>query len=112
VDLNITTPLPALGAAVEATAYRIVIEALTNAARHSHGDRATVTLRVDREALAIEVRDNGRPHGTWSPGTGLTSMRERAEMLSGTLTAGADSAGGLLTARMPLAMQPSEHQHG
>jgi signal transduction histidine kinase len=103
VDLNVTSPLPTLGAAVEVTAYRIVVEALTNAARHSGGDRATITLCVDGEALAIEVRDNGHAHAAWSPGVGLTSMRERAEMLGGTVTTHADAGGGAVSARLPLA---------
>jgi signal transduction histidine kinase len=90
------------------TAYRIVVEALTNAARHSRGDRVTITLRVDGDALAIEVRDNGRQHSAWSPGTGLTSMRERTEMLGGTVIARADTAGGVVSARLPLAAQPAQ----
>jgi signal transduction histidine kinase len=103
VDLEVTTPLPVLGAATEVTAYRIVVEALTNAARHSGGDRAAVTLCVDGAALAIEIRDNGRPERAWSPGVGLTSMRERAEMLGGTVSADADPTGGVVSARLPLA---------
>jgi signal transduction histidine kinase len=103
VDLAVTTPLPALGAATEVTAYRIVVEALTNAARHSGGDRAAVTLCVDEAALAIEIRDNGQPDRAWSPGVGLTSMRERAEMLGGTVSANANPTGGVVFARLPLA---------
>jgi signal transduction histidine kinase len=111
VDLDITSPLPALGAAVEVTAYRIVVEALTNAVRHSRGDRATITLRADGEALTIEVRDNGHSHGTWLPGTGLTSMRERAEMLGGNLTVDSDATGGVVSASLPLATQSADHRH-
>ena len=100
VDVRITGPLPELGAAVEVTAYRIVVEALTNAARHSRGRNAAVTLRVeDPAALAIEVRDDGEARDPWVPGCGLTSMRERAEMLGGTLAAD----GGVVCARLPLA---------
>src|SRR5262249_31212756 len=101
VDVKITSPLPALGAAVEGTAYRTVVEALTNAARHSGGDRVAVTLGVDGEALAIEIRDNGHPHSAWSPGVGLTAMRERTEMLGGTVVAKADTTGGVVSARLP-----------
>jgi signal transduction histidine kinase len=110
VEFDITTPLPALSAAVEVTAYRIVVEALTNAARHSGGDRATVTLCADGDTLAVEVRDNGHPATAWSPGVGLTSMRERAEMLGGTVATGADADGGAVSARLPLAARPPEHQ--
>ncbi|MDT5036120.1 MAG: two-component system, NarL family, sensor kinase [Micromonosporaceae bacterium] len=108
VDLTVTTPLPALGAAVEVTAYRIAVEALTNAARHSGGDRVDIALCVDRGALAIEVRDNGHQPSSWSPGVGLTSMRERVEMLGGTVITTTDTAGGLVSARLPLAAQPHQ----
>jgi signal transduction histidine kinase len=110
VEFDITTPLPALSAAVEVTAYRIVVEALTNAARHSGGDRATVTLCADGDALVIDVRDNGHPATAWSPGVGLTSMRERAEMLGGTVATRAGADGGAVSARLPLAAQPPLHQ--
>jgi two-component system NarL family sensor kinase len=103
VDLSIPTPLPELGAAVEVTAYRIVVEALTNAARHSLGDHVVVILRVEGEALAVEIRDNGRYNGPWSPGIGLTSMHERTEMLGGTVIAQGGTTGGMVLARLPLA---------
>jgi signal transduction histidine kinase len=109
VDLNVATPLPTLAAAVEVTAYRIVVEALTNAARHSTGDHVTITMRANGETLTIEVRDNGHPPPEWSPGVGLTSIRERTEMLGGTVTANADQAGGVVSALLPLAAQPTTH---
>ena len=107
VDVRVPAPLPALPAAVEVTAYRIVVEALTNAARHSRGRRATVTLALEESALAVEVRDDGPGRGPWEPGCGLTSMRERAEMLGGALTADPGEAGGLVTARLPLTARPA-----
>jgi signal transduction histidine kinase len=110
VNVDVETPLPTLGAAVEVTAYRIVVEALTNAARHSGGDHVRVTLGTDGDALVIDVRDNGQRDRQWSPGVGLTSMRERAEMLGGTVTARTGTDGGTVSARLPLtthAAQPS-----
>ncbi|GIE94155.1 sensor histidine kinase [Paractinoplanes rishiriensis] len=107
VDVQVPGPLPPLGAAVEVTAYRIVVEALTNAARHSRGERATVilTLADDRE-LAVEVHDDGPARTPWVPGCGLTAMRERAEMLGGTLAARAGETGGVVSARLPLTATP------
>jgi signal transduction histidine kinase len=102
VDLTIGAPLPPLGAAVEVTAYRIVVEALTNAARHARSDHITIALGTDRDDLTIEVRDNGPRRDPWTPGVGMTSMSERAEMLGGHLTAGPYAAGGIVTARIPL----------
>jgi two-component system NarL family sensor kinase len=102
VEVCVPAPLPPLGAAVEVTAYRIVVEALTNTARHAAGEHAVVTLRLDGDALAVEIRDrDGNDEGAgepWPPGVGLTSMRERTEMLGGSLTAGA----GRVVATLPL----------
>ena len=79
-------PTADLPAAVEVAAYRIAIEALTNSARHSGADAASVTLDVLDDALHVEVRDNGTSRGPWTPGVGLTSMAERAQELGGTLS--------------------------
>lgn len=94
--------LPHLPAAVEVAAYRIVLEGLTNAARHSGADAATATLAIRGEALVVEVRDCGRG-GVWRPGVGLSAMRERAAELGGEFTAGGRAGGGLVSARLPLA---------
>ena len=75
-----------LPAAVEVAAYRIAIEALTNAARHSGADAASVTLDILDGALHVAVRDSATIRGTWAPGVGLTSMAERAQELGGTLS--------------------------
>ena len=73
--------------AVEVAAYRIIAEALTNSARHARAGTAVVGLdRVD-ERLRIVVEDDGvglEPEP--EAGTGMRSMRERAEELGGTLT--------------------------
>jgi signal transduction histidine kinase len=90
--------LPDLPAAVEVAAYRIVMEALTNAARHSGSDLATARLAVADDALAVEVRDGGATTGLWRPGVGISSMRERAQELGGTLT----TTAGVVRAELPL----------
>jgi two-component system NarL family sensor kinase len=107
VEVCVPAPLPPLGAAVEVTAYRIVVEALTNTARHAEGEHAVVTLRLDGDALAVEVRDDGAAGRPWQPGVGLTSMRERTEMLGGSVAAGADDAGGSVVATLPLGSSAS-----
>ncbi|ONH26562.1 sensor histidine kinase [Pseudofrankia asymbiotica] len=96
--------LPPLPAAVEVAAYRIVLEAVTNAARHSGS--ADVWLRVEARAdrLVLAVRDGGRGAAAdWRPGVGLQSMRERAEQVGGSVTAGPGPAGGEVHAELPLA---------
>ena len=94
--------LPAtVTAAMEVAAYRIVMEALTNVARHSGCDTAAVGLRADSGALVIDD-DVGTTNGAWSTGVGITSMRERAAQLGGTLAAGPTADGGRVRADLPL----------
>ncbi|MFI6906908.1 sensor histidine kinase [Nonomuraea sp. NPDC050394] len=91
--------------AVERTAYRIVQEALTNVHKHGGGAPTAVTLRFEGEDLEIEVR-NARP-ATTAPalapsGWGLVGLRERVELIGGTLAAGATPDGGFrVHARIP-----------
>jgi signal transduction histidine kinase len=97
-------PLPELPAAVEVAAYRIAIEALTNVVRHA--EARTCAVRVTAaDRLTIEVTDDGvgllarsRPGGT-----GLESMRERAEEVGGALSVGPGHRGGtIVRAELPL----------
>ncbi|MGW2332178.1 histidine kinase [Streptomyces sp. NPDC001700] len=82
---------PRAPAAVEAAAYFVVAEALTNAAKHSGGDHAEVRLARTRHGLHVSVRDNGRggiedaPAGpAASRGSGVTGMRRRVAAIDGT----------------------------
>ena len=53
-----------LPAAVEATAYFVVAEALTNVAKHARAERAAVTARVEDGTLVVHVRDVEAPSAT------------------------------------------------
>lgn len=95
--------LPAsVTAAVEVAAYRIVMEALTNVARHSGCDSATVRIHLDEDGLIIDVDDPGATHGDSPTGVGIASMRERAAQLGGTLTVQTGTLGGHVHATLPL----------
>lgn len=76
--------------------YRILQEALNNAARHSGAKRAWVRLRFLDDALELEVEDHGKgfdaPAST--SGIGLVAMRERAELLGGSIDFSRPSDGG------------------
>ena len=105
VQLDAPEDMPPLPAAVEVAAYRIVTEAMTNAARHSGATRIEVRLSLaEGDWLRIEVRDDGTgPGAGWQPGVGLTSMRERTAELGGSCQAGPDPAGGgRVVALLPL----------
>jgi signal transduction histidine kinase len=74
---------------VETAVYRIVQEALANAAKHAKASRVTVELCMENDQLALEVRDDGiglRPAaaGNLAVSLGLLSMKERARLLGGT----------------------------
>jgi two-component system, NarL family, sensor kinase len=108
VTLQAPPALPVLPAAVEVAAYRIVTEALTNAARHAHASRASVTVSV-ADGFCLEVQDDGTAatangHG-WRPGVGLVSMAERVAEVGGTLQAGPTPAGGRVHAMLPLELR-------
>ncbi|WP_158647639.1 ATP-binding protein [Actinoplanes sp. ATCC 53533] len=102
VDVTATS-LPGLAPDIEAAAYRIITEALTNAARHAHARHAHVTITAD-EALHIAVSDDGCgiPANTAATGVGLSSMRRRAETLGGDLTIDSTDDGTTITATLPL----------
>jgi signal transduction histidine kinase len=83
--------------AVEATAYFIVAEALTNVAKHSRAQRATVTANLKRRILAVQVGDDGIG-GARVDGTGLVGLRDRLAVLDGTLQVQSPADGGTLIA--------------
>ncbi|MFC6897566.1 sensor histidine kinase [Nonomuraea dietziae] len=74
-----------LPAAVEAAAYFIVAETLTNAAKHSGATRATVRMSRHDGRLIVEVTDDGIGGADESRGTGLVGIRRRAAALDGTV---------------------------
>ena len=81
--------------------YRILQEALTNAAKHAPGSPTAVRLSVHADAVRLAVDSAAEP-GTGT-GLGVLSMRERAEALGGTCQAGPGGRGWLVQAMLPLA---------
>ncbi|WP_224326354.1 sensor histidine kinase [Streptomyces olivaceus] len=72
-------------ASVEATAYFVVAEALTNIAKHSGAGRASVTARARGGRLRLRIEDDGRGGADEDGGSGLTGIRRRVAALDGTL---------------------------
>jgi signal transduction histidine kinase len=89
-------------------AYRIVQEALSNAARHAAGAPVTVSVGRNEDSVTVQITNGpGVPAGPRAnghqPGHGLTGMRERAELLGGSLWAGRAPDGGFaVTAALPV----------
>jgi signal transduction histidine kinase len=108
VDVDVEGETTALPAGVDLAAYRIVQEALANAAKHAGGARAHVTVRYERGAVEVEVADEGRGP-TPAPrrgggGHGLVGIRERVGLYGGTLDLGPgpDGDGFRVRARLPV----------
>ncbi|WP_243704535.1 sensor histidine kinase [Micromonospora sp. KC723] len=117
VDVRISGEPRPLPAGIDATAYRIVQEALTNALKHGDRSKAEVTIRYADHALRVEVLNSGpsvlsgdgRPPaapGAGDPdgtGRGLLGLRERVAVYGGELDARRRLGGGYrLRARIPL----------
>lgn len=82
VDVQVT-PRPTM--TIEATAYFVVSEALTNVAKHAHATRAWVTIRRDGDQLGITVRDDGCGGAQVSRGGGLAGLAGRVGGVDGHL---------------------------
>jgi signal transduction histidine kinase len=99
VEVNVSTgrlPEP-----IEATAYFLMAEALTNVAKHAHARRAVVMARVDDRTLRVEVRDDG-VGGALTHGSGLVGLRDRVTALNGTFSVDSrPGCGTLVTATIP-----------
>ncbi|WP_436521667.1 sensor histidine kinase [Actinoplanes sp. HUAS TT8] len=105
--LPVTGDLPAMDGidgTAGLTAYRIVQEALANAARHAPGGPVSLIARADGDDLELRVANEltTPPGPAHKPGHGLIGMRERVALLGGELTAGPDGAGSYrVLARIP-----------
>jgi signal transduction histidine kinase len=101
-----------LGSAARLTLYRVTQEALTNVRKHARPHRVEVRLDYQPAEVLLAVEDTcgdgrGAPRADGGApradggGYGLTGMRERAELLGGTLSAGPTEAGFLVVLRVP-----------
>lgn len=108
VELTLPDDVEAVPRQTGAAVYRITREALTNVVRHAHASNASVHVDHHDGRVEVAIRDdgsgarNGREPELGS-GHGITGMRERAEALGGSLSAGPASDGGfLVTASLPI----------
>jgi len=84
VPVSVRADLPhRLPAAVEAIGYFVVAEALTNVAKHSHADSATVSASRQAGTLVLEIGDDGVGGADPVRGTGLTGLADRAAVVGG-----------------------------
>jgi signal transduction histidine kinase len=106
IPVEVDVSVDRLPEAVEASAYFIVAEALTNVAKHSRALHAAVTARVEDGTLQVEVRDDG-VGGVAVNGTGLIGLRDRVAVFDGSLGIDSPPGGGTsIQASIPV------RQHG
>jgi signal transduction histidine kinase len=102
VPIEIDVPVDRLPAAVEATAYFVVAEALTNVAKHARASHAEVTARIEDGTLAVHVRDDGMG-GAQPDGSGVLGLADRLAAVDGQLRVESPTDGGtLITAAIPI----------
>jgi signal transduction histidine kinase len=85
LPVSVDVSVERLPAGVEATAYFVISEALTNAVKHARAARAEVTAHVEHSTLRIQVRDDGVGGADFAQGSGLVGLSDRVEALGGTL---------------------------
>jgi signal transduction histidine kinase len=94
------SPLPA---EIDASAFRIIQEAVTNVVRHAGTAHCQVSIDHQDDELAIEVVDDGCGGAVIGGGYGIAGMRERVGLLHGQFAAGPRPGGGFrVTARLPV----------
>jgi len=88
--------------AIEAAAYFVVAEALTNVVKYAGAGKARVSVRRDRDAVIVLVDDDGVGGAKIGAGTGLRGLQDRLAALDGTLSVDSPEGGGTrLRARIP-----------
>ena len=103
IDLDVELGADPLPAIVDASAFRIVQEALTNVLNHAGPAHVKVRVRRENEHVEISVADDGRSTGQGDEGHGIAGMRERALALGGTFDVGPVPGGGWhVEATLPL----------
>ncbi|MGY5011708.1 sensor histidine kinase [Streptomyces sp. 900105755] len=104
-EVTVTGERRSLPAEASQTVRRVAQEALTNVRKHAHGAKVQVRLDYSEHEVALNVRDSGGRPGELSGaggGYGLLGMRERAELLGGSLEAGRDDEGFEVRLRVPV----------
>ncbi len=95
-------PPPPMPGWIECGLAMVLREAVTNIARHAQAGEATIALRIEGDAVLLEVADDGRG-GVSANGNGLAGMRERVAALGGTLHIDSPrGAGTRLSVQVPL----------
>lgn len=91
---------------VEVSAYYVIAEALTNAAKHARASTVTITVEAADAVLRAAVRDDGAGGADFTRGTGLVGLKDRVEALSGRIFLDSPrGAGTSLRVELPLSAE-------
>ncbi|MET7724404.1 sensor histidine kinase [Streptomyces mirabilis] len=104
-DITVSGERQPLPAEASQAVRRVAQEALTNVRKHAPGAKVHMLLEYGEHEVTLGVRDSGGSPGELSgagAGYGLLGMRERAELLGGSLEAGPDEEGFVVTLRVPV----------
>jgi signal transduction histidine kinase len=102
LPVDVDVPSQRFPPEIEASAYFVVAEALTNVVKHSHAERAEVKARLQDGMLRVEVRDDG-VGGADLSGHGLVGLGDRVTAIGGQLVVESPESGGtLLAAKLPV----------
>ncbi|MEV6508280.1 histidine kinase [Streptomyces sp. NPDC051642] len=103
-EVTVTGDRRQLPAEASQAVRRVAQEALTNVRKHAPGAKVLLTLDYGEHEVTLDVRDSGGSPGELTAaggGYGLLGMRERAELLGGSLRAGPDEEGFVVTLKVP-----------
>ncbi|MYR45473.1 histidine kinase [Streptomyces sp. SID5910] len=104
-EVTVTGDRRPLPAEASQAVRRVAQEAMTNVRKHAPGARVRVRLEYSTREVTLDVRDSGGPPGELAGaggGYGLLGMRERAELLGGSLRAGPGEEGFVVTLKVPV----------
>ncbi|MFE4669050.1 sensor histidine kinase [Streptomyces sp. NPDC056716] len=103
-EVTVTGERRPLRAEASQAVRRVAQEALTNVRKHASGAKVWMSLDYGEREVTLQVRDSGGSPGELShsgAGYGLLGMRERAELLGGSLRAGQEGEGFVVTLKVP-----------
>ncbi|WP_055494356.1 sensor histidine kinase [Streptomyces sp. TP-A0356] len=104
-DVSVSGERRPLPAEASQAVRRVAQEALTNVRKHARGAKVHIRLEYAEHQVTLDVRDSGGSPGELAgvgAGYGLLGMRERAELLGGSLEAGPGEEGFVVTLRVPV----------
>jgi signal transduction histidine kinase len=94
LPVSVDAPVERLPSNVEATAYFVISEALTNVVKHARASRVEIAARIEHDRLRVEIRDDGAGGAQGGHGTGLGGLEDRVAALDGSLELDSPPGGG------------------